>query len=84
MPGRHAPGSLQSPGRQIHRLLEGQMTLGDLAAWAEEVFRDLPFERVGAEQLGAVLSIIRALTSAPASRRRRMYSRWSMSAIGTG
>ena len=44
---------------QIQRHLDGQLTLEDLAAWAEEVFRDQPFDPAASEQIEAVLSVIR-------------------------
>ena len=44
---------------QIELHLEGRLTLEDLAAWAEEVFRDEEFEEGHAEQLSDKLAMIR-------------------------
>ncbi len=44
---------------QIELHLEGRLTLEDLAAWAEEVFRDEEFEEGFADQLSDTLAIIR-------------------------
>jgi hypothetical protein len=43
----------------IRRHLDGSLTLEDLAAWAEQVFRDSPFEPGAGEQIQAALSVIR-------------------------
>lgn len=42
--------------------MEGLITLEDLAAWAEEVFRTEEFESEHAEQIEEVVSIIRDAT----------------------
>lgn len=44
---------------QIQRHLDGTLTLEDLAAWAEEAFRAEEFPADQAEQIQAVLSVIR-------------------------
>jgi hypothetical protein len=44
---------------KIQQHLEGQITLEDLAAWAETMFRDHPFESHGAEQIQEALAVIR-------------------------
>lgn len=45
--------------QQIQRHLDGALTLEDLAAWAEEVFRTADIDSVDADQIEAVLSVIR-------------------------
>ena len=45
--------------QQIQRHLDGTLTLEDLAAWAEEAFRAEEFVPDQAEQIQAVLSVIR-------------------------
>ena len=49
----------QAVRRQIQLHLDGAITLEDLAAWAESVFRDHPFDPEGAEQIQEALSVIR-------------------------
>lgn len=44
---------------QIQEHLDGRLTLEDLAAWAEGVFREEPFEPESAEQIEGVLAVIR-------------------------
>ncbi len=44
---------------QIQRHLDGLLTLEDLAAWAEEVFRAAAFEPEAAEEIQEVLAVIR-------------------------
>lgn len=43
----------------IQRHLDGALTLEDLAAWAEETFRTADIDPRDAEQIEAVLSVIR-------------------------
>lgn len=43
----------------IRRHLEGRLTLEDLAAWAEAVFRGETFEPAAEQQIEAALSVIR-------------------------
>lgn len=45
--------------QQIQRHLDGILTLEDLAAWAEDVFREAEIDPEGAEQIQEVLSVIR-------------------------
>lgn len=45
--------------QQIRRHLDGALTLEDLAAWAEGAFRAEEFAPGAAEQIEAVLSVIR-------------------------
>jgi hypothetical protein len=45
--------------QQIQRHLDGNLTLEDLAAWAEEAFRIEEFAPDESEQIQAVLSVIR-------------------------
>lgn len=42
--------------------LEGHLTLEDLAAWAEEVFREEEFDPESADQLEEILSVLREAT----------------------
>jgi len=44
---------------QIRQHLDGLLTLEDLAAWAEEAFRDEEFEPEGAIQIQEALAVIR-------------------------
>jgi hypothetical protein len=44
---------------QIELHVEGLLTLEDLAAWAEEMFRDEEFEPAFANQISEVLAILR-------------------------
>ncbi len=44
---------------QLQRHVEGLITLEDLAAWAEEVFRSDSFEPAGAEAIQDVLAVLR-------------------------
>ncbi len=44
---------------QIELHLEGRLTLEDLAAWAEDVFRDEEFEEGFADQLSDALAMVR-------------------------
>ncbi|MCZ6915962.1 MAG: hypothetical protein O7I93_04215 [Gemmatimonadetes bacterium] len=44
---------------QIELHLEGQLTVEDLAAWAEDVFREEEFEEEYADQLSDTLAMIR-------------------------
>ncbi len=44
---------------KIQSHVDGFLTLEDLAAWAEEVFRGEDFEARHAEQIATVLSVIR-------------------------
>jgi hypothetical protein len=44
---------------QIQRHLDGLVTLEDLAAWAEEVFREESFEQDSADRIQEVLAVIR-------------------------
>ena len=44
---------------QIQRHLDGVLTLEDLAAWAEEVFRQDSFEPEYGDQIAEVLSVLR-------------------------
>lgn len=44
---------------QIRRHLDGQLTLEDLAAWAEEAFRSEAFEADRADDIQEVLAVIR-------------------------
>ena len=44
---------------QIELHVEGLLTLEDLAAWAEEVFRDEDFEDLFADQISELLALIR-------------------------
>lgn len=44
---------------RIQRHVDGAITLEDLAAWAEEVFRDEEFEPEHADQIAEVLAQIR-------------------------
>ena len=50
------PGQVRN---QIQRHLDGQITLEDLAAWAEDAFRAAEFQPDSAEQIEAALSVIR-------------------------
>jgi hypothetical protein len=45
--------------RQILRHLEGAMTVEDLAAWADEVFRTETFEPSHADQITDIISTLR-------------------------
>jgi hypothetical protein len=47
---------------QIERHLEGRITLEDLSAWAEDVFRTEEFETGSQEQIEEILSILRDAT----------------------
>lgn len=47
---------------QIHAHLDGIMTLEDLAAWAEEVFRTEEFEKPYEDIISEVLAAIRDAT----------------------
>ncbi len=47
---------------QIQLHLDGRMTLEDLAAWAEEAFREEEFEPAHADLIEEVLSVIRDAT----------------------
>jgi hypothetical protein len=44
---------------QIQRHVEGLLTLEDLAAWAEELFRQEAFEPAHAQAIAEVLSVLR-------------------------
>ncbi len=44
---------------QIELHLEGRLTVEDLAAWAEDVFREEEFEEEYADQLSDTLAMIR-------------------------
>jgi hypothetical protein len=44
---------------QIRKHLDGLLTLEDLAAWAEEAFREESFQSDGAESIQEVLAVIR-------------------------
>ena len=44
---------------QIELHVEGLLTLEDLAAWAEDVFREEDFEELFADQISELLSIVR-------------------------
>jgi len=45
--------------QHIQRHLDGQLTLEDLAAWAEEAFRSEAFESDRADDIQEVLAVIR-------------------------
>jgi hypothetical protein len=45
--------------QQIQRHLDGLVTLEDLAAWAEEAFRQESFQAESADEIQEVLAIIR-------------------------
>ncbi len=51
--------SRQDLTEQIELHVEGLLTLEDMAAWAEEVFRDEDFEDQYADQISDVLATIR-------------------------
>jgi len=44
---------------QIELHVEGFLTLEDLAAWAEDAFRDEEFEAAHADQISDVLAVLR-------------------------
>ncbi len=47
---------------RIEEYRDGLMTLEDLAAWAEEAFREEPFEPAHTDQIQEILSILRDTT----------------------
>lgn len=47
---------------QIERHLDGLLSLEDLSAWAEQMFRDEPFEDGYGDQIREVLSVLRDAT----------------------
>jgi hypothetical protein len=47
---------------RIEDFLEGLLTLEDLAAWAEQAFRDDEFEPDHADRIETILSILRDAT----------------------
>ncbi len=53
---------------QIQAHLDGLLSLEDLAAWAEDVFRTEEFEELHADQISDVLAFLRDATDPHRSR----------------
>ena len=51
--------TLEDLKSQIELHVEGRLTVEDLAAWAEDVFREEEFEEPFADQIAELLAIIR-------------------------